>query len=366
MKALRLQVYVLGRTLAGVAAALGLLSAVIMLIDLVELSRTLSGKTELSFIELLFLDSLKSPAVILVLLPFVFLFGVMAAFVSLSRRGELIAMRAAGVSAWRFLAPAAAAAFLIGVVTVVALNPAAAALNGRFEDRRAALADDPSNAAGGDIWLRQGDDREQIVIHAKAHDTVDQTLRLTGVSLFVQSVGRGGALAFSRRIEAARALLVPGYWRLSDVREAAPGEGATRSEQMLVPSTLDHRSAMEKFASPGAIAFWDLPSTIHSATLAGYSAAPYRLRLQQLLATPLMFTAMAVLAGAFSLRLMRLGDYARVAAVGVVLGFGVFFLNQFCGALGSNGEIPASLAAWTPPLLALLAGVTLLCFTEDG
>ena len=366
MTSVRLQVYLLGRTLAGVAAALGVLTAVIMLIDLVELSRTLNGKTELSFIELLFLDALKSPAIVLILLPFVFLFGVMAAFVSLSRRGELVAMRAAGVSAWRFLSPAAAASFVIGVITVGALNPAASALNGQFEDRRAALSDQNANPSGGEIWLRQGDDREQIVIHARGHDTVAQTLRLTGVSLFVQSVGRGGSLAFSRRIEAARALLMPGYWTLTDVREAAPGAGATRSPQMQVPSSLDHRSAMEKFASPGAIAFWDLPSTIHSANLAGYSAAPYRLRLQQLLATPLMFTAMAVLAGAFSLRLMRLGDFARVSAVGVALGFGVFFLNQFCGALGSNGEIPASLAAWTPPVLALLTGITLLCYTEDG
>lgn len=366
MSAWRIQGYVLGRTLAGVTAAFIILTAVIMLIDLVELSRTLSGKTELSFIELLFLDSLKSPAVILMLTPFVFLFGVMAAFVSLGRRGELVAMRAAGLSAWIFLAPAAAASFLIGVVAVTALNPAAAALNGRFEDRRAALAQGASDRPGGDIWLRQGDDREQIVIHARAHDTADQTVRLTGVSLFVQSVRNDGALAFSRRIEAAHALLLPGYWRLTDVREAAPGSGATRSEETLVPSTLDHRSAMEKFASPSAIAFWDLPSTIRSARLAGYSPAPYRLRLQQLLATPLMFTAMAVLAGAFSLRFMRLGDFARLAAVGVALGFGVFFLNQFCGALGSNGEIPAELAAWAPPFLALLTGVTLLCFTEDG
>ena len=366
MRSLRLQAYVLGRSLSGVAAALGVLCAVVMLIDLVELSRTLGGKADLSFFELLLLDTLKSPAVILVMAPFVFLFGVMAAFAALSRRGELVAVRAAGVSAWRFLTPAAAAAFLIGVVTVTALNPAATALNGRFEDRRAALSNDPPNGVGGDIWLRQGDDREQIVIHARTHDTVDQTLRLTGVSLFVQSVEQDGALAFSRRIEAARAVLLPGYWRLIEAREAAPGSGTTRSEQMLVPSSLDHRTAMETFASPGAIAFWDLPATIHAANLAGYSAAPYRLRLQQLLATPLMFAAMAVLAGAFSLRLMRLGDYARVAAIGVALGFGVFFLNQFCGALGSKGEIPATLAAWTPPLLALLCGVTLLCYTEDG
>jgi lipopolysaccharide export system permease protein len=92
----------------------------------------------------------------------------------------------------------------------------------------------------------------------------------------------------------------------------------------------------------------------------------YRLRFQQLLATPLLFSAMSILAAAFSLRLMRLGGLAGLASVGVGLGFLVFFLNQFCGALGSSEVMPAPIAAWAPPILALLAGVTLLCYTEDG
>ncbi len=75
---------------------------------------------------------------------------------------------------------------------------------------------------------------------------------------------------------------------------------------------------------------------------------------------------MAILAAAFSLRLSRLGDLARLALAGVALGFAVFFLNQFCGALGNSEEAPALLAAWATPLLALLAGLTVLCYTEDG
>ncbi|HEY1427393.1 MAG TPA: LPS export ABC transporter permease LptG, partial [Caulobacteraceae bacterium] len=37
-----------------------------------------------------------------------------------------------------------------------------------------------------------------------------------------------------------------------------------------------------------------------------------------------------------------------------------------CGALGAAEVIPPLIAAWTPPLVALLAGFTLLCYTEDG
>ena len=137
--AARLPVYVLARTLMGVGVALGVVASVIVLVDFVEVSRALGGRSDIAFGRLLELAVLKSPSVILLLLPFVFLFGVMGAFVSLNRGHELVAMRAAGQSAWRIIFPAAAAAFLIGLVDVALLNPAAAALNGGFEDLRAAL-----------------------------------------------------------------------------------------------------------------------------------------------------------------------------------------------------------------------------------
>jgi lipopolysaccharide export system permease protein len=362
----RIQRYVLGRTLMGVGAAFALIASVIMLIEFVELSRTLGGRLDLSFVELLGLTLLKSPAVILLLLPFVFLFGVMGAFVALNRRSELVAMRAAGVSAWRFTLPAAGVAFLLGVITVSVLNPIASTLNARYEDRRLSLTEGRPQGETGEIWLRQGDDRQQVVIHARSHDTVDDVVRLRGVSVFIQSVAPDGDLTFQRRIEASEGRLLPGFWRLSEAAETLPGAGSVRSEQLSIPSMLDHRTAMEKFVSPSAVAFWRLPATIRSAEMAGYSSTGYELRFQQLLATPLLFSAMSILAAAFSLRLMRLGDLASLVGAGVGLGFIVFFLNEFCGALGSADVIPEGLAAWSPPLLALLAGVTLLCYTEDG
>jgi len=363
--ATRMQSYVLGRFLIGTGAALVVIASVIVLIDFVELSRTLGGHLDITFVALLHLTLLKSPAVILLLLPFVFLFGTMSAFVAMNRRSELVAMRAAGVSAWRFIFPTAAAAFLIGVLTTTVLNPMAASLSERFEDQQAQLTEG-TQGGPNEIWLRQGDDRQQIIFHAKSHDTVNDVVRLRGVSVFIEDVDAAGALRFTRRLEASEANLMPGYWRLSEVRESLPGASSVHSDRMSIPSMLDHRTAMEKFVSPGAVAFWRLPTTIRAAELAGYSSTGYRLHMQKLLAAPLLFAAMTVLGAAFSLRLMRLGDLATLVGAGVTLGFVLFFLDEFCGALGTAEVIPANLAAWSPPILAFLAGVTLLCYTEDG
>jgi lipopolysaccharide export system permease protein len=153
---------------------------------------------------------------------------------------------------------------------------------------------------------------------------------------------------------------------LHDVREAGAGESSVRSDSLTIRSTLDSEAAVERFASPEAIAFWKLPAAIRTTEQAGFSASGYRLRFQQLLATPLLFAAMSVLAAAFSLRLARLGGLAGLAGAGVGLGFVVFFFNQFSGALGRADIIPLFAAAWAPAVVALLSGLTLLCYTEDG
>jgi lipopolysaccharide export system permease protein len=363
----RLQTYVLTRTLAGLASALVVIASVVLLIVFVELSRAYGGRSDVGFIRLVELMLLQSPAIILLLLPFIFLFGTMAAFVTLNRRSELIAMRAAGVSAWRFIFPAAGAAFMLGVLDVTVLNPLAADLNGRYEDARAAIEEGRSSHVGGPaVWLRQGDEHTQIVIHAESHDMHGGVVRLQHVSLFLQNLTPTGSLQFTRRIEAAEARLDPGFWRLSDVREATPGAGSVRSETLSIPSSLDRRTAMEKFAAKDAVGFWRLPETIQRADNAGFSSAPYRLRYQELLATPVLFAGMSLLAAAFSLRLMRLGGLAGLAGAGVALGFTIFFFDRLCGALGAAEVIPPVLAGWTPPLVAVLAGFTLLCYTEDG
>ncbi|MDZ4375931.1 MAG: LPS export ABC transporter permease LptG [Phenylobacterium sp.] len=362
----RIERYVVGYLLLGVMGALAIISAVIVLIQFVELAGQIGTRVDVGADSLFHLTLLRVPSLIQILLPFCFLFGGIAAFVGLNRRSELVAMRAAGVSAWRFILPSAAAAFIIGVGAVAVLNPAAAALNARFEYERARIMANYLGDTPQDIWLRQGDSSGQVVIHAKAREAHDGTVTLRGVSLFIYENDPRGTPIFRRRLEATDATLMPGFWRLKNVREAMAGDSSIRSDTLTIRSSLDPEAAMESLASPEAIAFWRLPKAIELTEQAGFSASGYRLRFQQLLATPLLYAAMAVLAAAFSLRLTRLGGLAGLAGAGVALGFILFFFNQFAGALAKADIIPLFAAAWAPALVSALAGLTLLCYTEDG
>jgi len=362
----RIERYVVGYMLLGVLTWLTVIASVVMLIQFVELTGQVGTRADVGADSILALTLLRLPSLIQILLPFCFLFGGISAFVGLNRRSELVAMRAAGISAWRFILPSAAAAFVLGAIAVGGINPLAAAMNARFEVERARMMANYLGDQPQDIWLRQGDDTSQIVIHAKERDARSGAVTLRGVSLFIYEKNENGTPVFRRRLEAGQATLMPGFWRLKDVREATAGDSSIRSDSLSIRSTLDAEAAMERLASPDAIAFWRLPKAIQLTEQAGFSASGYRLRLHQLLATPLLFAAMSILAAAFSLRLARLGGLAGLAGAGVALGFVMFFFNQFAGALAKADIIPLFAAAWAPAVVALLAGVTLLCYTEDG
>jgi len=361
----RIERYVLIQQMKSLAVALAIIAALIMLIDFVEVSRGVGSDVDLSTTRILGLMLLKSPQVIVQLLPFVFLFGTLAAYVGLNRRSELIAMRAAGISAWRFVLPAAGAAFILGMVTVTVLGPLAASADGLFQRERSRLS---GSVAGAEqqqaVWIREGDDTRQMVIRAASQDRA--RAQLLDVTFFIYTNDGRGMRQFSERIDAKSASLSAGRWRLTDARGAQAGQRAVRYATLDLPSSLADDEAFERFARPQSTPFWSLPAQITRVDAAGFSSTAYRLRLQQLLATPLMFAAMSILAAAFSLRLMRLGDLARMSTAAVVLGFGFFFVNQAASAFGSAEVIPPWLAAWLPPLLTALAAFTLLFYTEDG
>ncbi|CAN5162334.1 LPS export ABC transporter permease LptG [soil metagenome] len=361
----RIERYVLVQQFRALAVAFAVIAALVMLIDFVEISRGLGSNTDLSAIRILGLMVLKSPAVIVQLLPFVFLFGTLSAFVGLNRRSELIAMRAAGISAWRFVLPAAGAAVLFGVLTVIAIGPLAASADGLYQRERARIS---GAVAGADeheaIWLREGEGQRQMVIRADRQDRANA--RLLDVTFFIYATDPEGRRAFSERIDAKSAALSAGRWRLLDAVGAQTGQRAVRYATLDLPSSLADEEAFNQFARPQSTPFWSLPGQIQRIEDAGFSSTAYRLRLQQLLATPLMFAAMSILAAAFSLRLMRLGDLARMAAGAVVLGFAFFFLNQASSAFGSAEVVPPFVAAWLPAILTALAALTLLFYTEDG
>lgn len=361
--------YLFLQTIAGIGIALGAVGAVILLVDIVEQLRVFSDRTDLSLFSAMQLTGLKAPMLLEQTLPFVVLAGVMIAIIRLNRRSELIALRASGVSAWRFLGPAMAASLLIGFGTLLALNPIGAALYERFEAEKSALLGEQPAAkdrnAGAMVWLRQGDAAQQIVISG-ARGSGDLATLVNASFMVYEARPGDGALRFVRRFEAASAELRPGFWQLRGVLESGPGAPTTRSDALSIETTIERKALVDTLAPPSTLSFWRLPAYIADARASGLAPYRYELEWHNLLALPALLAAMAALAAVFSLRLQRLGGLASWTMIGVAAGFAVFFSGQLAAAFAATQVVPPVVAAWSPPLTGFFGALAVLAFVEDG
>lgn len=360
----RLGLYIMGRVVVGVSIALVAVLASILLIDMVEQMRTVGTRTDLGMLEALRLTLLKTPMLIEQTLPFVVLAGTMMAIIGLNRTSELVAMRAAGISAWRFLTPSALVGVLLGLFAITALNPLGAQFYRAFENEREDALTAPGATAGENgIWIRQGDPEGQVVIHATGVDA--SGTRLQGATFMFFEV-RDEALRFTRRMRAETAELKPGFWQLTNLVEATPGGRPVRHTHLAIPTTLDATELINRFVTPATLSFWQLPRFISEARAAGFAPTRYELKWQSLLAYPLLLAVMAGLGAAFSLQLQRLGNLARWGAAGVGIGLFLFFYSQLAGAFAMTQTVPALVAAWSAPLAGMFIALAMVAFLEDG
>ncbi|HFQ15946.1 MAG TPA: LptF/LptG family permease, partial [Rhodobacteraceae bacterium] len=87
---------------------------------------------------------------------------------------------------------------------------------------------------------------------------------------------------------------------------------------------------------------------------------------QSQLASPLFLVAMLMIAAAFTMRHTRLGQTGLMALIALLFGFGIYFIRNFATILGENGQIPVSVAAWTPPIAGVLLALGIILHLEDG
>src|SRR5262245_13616962 len=155
----RIQRYVFQQALTALLLTLGVIALAIVLVDVVEQMRTVGSRTQITILTAFSLTMMKTPRIIMETLPFAMLVGSILTFSQLSRRSEIPAIRAAGVSAWRFLGPAMALALGIGVLMVTVLDPLATRLSAEFETARERILNPRDNDApeSSSVWLSQGD-----------------------------------------------------------------------------------------------------------------------------------------------------------------------------------------------------------------
>lgn len=342
--------------------------AILMMIDTVEQLRRFSG-AGLGLADAFRMAAMNTPTSLYQILPLIMIIAAISLFLALAKSSELVVIRAAGRSGLRFLLTPMTVALLIGAGAISVLNPLVAATQKEYDRLWAVAAkgeESTLSISDSGLWLRQGAEDGQTVIHA-------QRANSDGTELFgVRFLIFGKDAAPLARIEAARASLGIGAWTLNgakkwDISAINPELSAQiLPEGAQLASNLTRDGIRDSFGDPSAVPFWALPDYIRGLEDAGFSARAHRLWYQMELAQPLLLAAMVLIAAGFTMRHARFGGTGRMVLLAVLGGFVIFFLRNFAQVLGQSGQVPIALAAWAAPSAAILLALALLLHVEDG
>lgn len=341
---------------------LSILLGIVFTFDVIELLRRAANRVDVPFDVLLTMSLMKLPYFSQVLLPFAILFSAIYTCWKLNKMQEIVVIRSSGLSVWQFLSPLIVSAVFLGVLTTTLINPVASTFLSKYNQMEIvhfSKEDNLITVSRTGIWLRQPTDGGYALIHAENLDQKDWQMTDVIVYFFDQSEN------FLKRLDSPVAYLKPGLWEFRNVLVNDRG-GYDREDSVTIPTELTANKIEDSFSDPDTISFWNIPEYIQIMEETGVPTTRLHIYFQSLLARPLLFAAMVLLAATFSLRPTRFGGTGGLVVLGVVTGFAVFFLESMLNAFGFSLKIPVYLAAWTPATVTLLLGVTALLHLEDG
>jgi lipopolysaccharide export system permease protein len=292
-------------------------------------------------------------------LPFSALLGTLIAFTALNQHSEVIAMKAAGLSAHQVLTPLVVASLGLAVVAF-AVNEGVAVNSARMVNAWNDNDYRPIRSAKGvesNVWIKAGND----LVHINIASGRGPALQLQGVTIYDRS---GGAL--QRVIEAERGIQADGGWRLEKVRSYDTVMNVVRrqAEVMALPGVTPDRFTLAK-VNPDERSFMALRQDIADLEAAGRPSEEARAGLWHKISGPLSMVLMPLLAAVAAFGLARSGQVLLRAGAGMALGFAYFVVDNLSLAMGNVGAYPAWLAAWAPFVLFLLIGEAVLVRSEE-
>lgn len=289
-------------------------------------------------------------------LPVTVLMGAILGIMDLKNHRELTVIKASGVSIWRIVRAPVIGLLIAGLVVSVGVETVTTELN------RSLNPTPPGEATllipSGEVWLEQHSGTDRYVMLAQGLELGGT--ELNRVTIFNLSKDP------DRRIEGDRAELSNGEWVLPTAVVSRPGEPARAVVNYRLPTTSTPAEISLKLSSTEDMTFFELTRLLASGVADASVRTAASMRVIKLLAMPLVLTGSLLIAFAFTAGYRRSDKYSSAVLYGIVLGFVVFVITEMADRAGSSGVLDPMFAAIGPAFVAIVIGVTVLLYKEDG
>ncbi|MBI1402306.1 MAG: LPS export ABC transporter permease LptG [Porphyrobacter sp.] len=347
-----------------ILAVLVMLVLVLLALDLLAETGAILAAPGNGQAQILEYASLRAPQLASRFLPYSVLLATLITLVTLNQNSEVVAMKAAGLSAHQVLAPLLLTAALVAVVSFGFNERIVTRANATLTAWEAAdygplpRIEPGAGTVRSNLYLTDG----QNILSAATLSGRGKDIVMTGVTWYE----RAPSGIIREQVRSPRATFAAPGWRLENaVRFDVASATTEKLPAMVVGKDLDPARIDLQATDPDSQSFWQLSDTIDAFAAAGRRTEEMRAKWWHRLSGPLSALLMPLLGSIAAFGLARSGQLFVRAIIGMALGFAYFVVDNAALAMGSFGGYPPLLAAWAPFFLFLLLGETVLIRTEE-
>ncbi len=304
--------------------------------------------------------SLRMPQLVARFLPYSVLLATILTLATLNQNSEVIAMKAAGLSAHQVLAPLLIMAMVVSGISFV------------FNERVVTRASATLKAWKGNDWgpiPKDAGVRSNVYLRDEANILLAQTVSGRGAAIRMDGVTwyrRDAKMMIVEQVRAPHATYANPGWKLEQpVRFDVQSTAVTPLASVTVAQGLTPGQIELTNIDADAQDLFTLSRTIDALHAAGRQSSEWRGKWWHKLSGPLSTILMPLLGAIAAFGLARSGQLLIRAVIGMALGFAYFVIDNAALAIGNFGGYPPEVAAWAPFLLFLLIGETVLIRTEE-
>ena len=350
--------------------ALFSLMILIFFIDIIELFRRSSNKVgvdhliEADIFDILVMALLKISGNIEKILPFATLIGSISCFNQWRKKNYYIVSKTSGISLWTILSPILVSFFLIGLVSIIVLNPFTALLNKKYENLQTIFFGQKNlktfsfDTKG--FWIKQISRKSHLLINAgKINEDLNT---LFDVNIFVYDQNQ----VFKKRISSRRAVFSENKLNLFEVRLTKNNSELQILNELSFFIKSNQSNLNVTTIEPQNIYILDFPIYLKQMQQYGLNTSKHLLYFFKLICQPFLIISMILLSASLMLRSNERKVEFGIVSLSLVVGFSLYFIGDFILALGSSEILPPLLSGFGPTLIGLFAGCYLTSDIDEG
>lgn len=313
------------------------------------------------YLKTIFLTFVKTPSIMIELMPFVILFSSILFFVKFIRKKEILPINLSGFSNNFIILVPAIFSFFFGIIIITVFTPITSELTKYYEKSKQFFYQNENLVviSNTGLWLKEKNLSVKRII--RADKIVDKNFsQLQNISIYFFSSDN-----FSeKRIDAKKALILKKEWNLESVNIFYE-DRVEKIPKLKILSDINIDEIKNFFINSNTFSIWSIPTELKKLRERGYYGHELLVLLNKYLALPFMLFLMVLISTFFTINSKEIHNNFFYIFFGILAGIAIYFLNDLSIALGKTGKVPLIASVWIPVLVILITCVNTLFLRKN-